>query len=608
MVVSLLTAGMSAAVFSGSGTVTIESGSFTETVDYVVWVSGGTFYSKNGQTGAVTSSADSDALIQSAVDAVSSAGGGSVHVKSGSYSATTTLKDGVTLTLDRGVSGVSVSIDAGATATLIDLENSVTKVWSSGTLIYHIDSGNLLTSQSLNSTEYWVGSDNRTDVLANPEQTASYIVWTDGTTIYAKNGTTGEVEFSGTDAATVINNALANLTSGRTWKEKLVLKGVFTINSPIQMVSYAILEGGYLVARDNFDDYLITIPSGTNNFEISNMRLYGNPTNQTNGGLIKGVGTASYDICNFRLENLQLYSFKDYAVWLSYVSHFFIENLEIDSVSEGIVQGKRGLFIDHAIEPHINNVMYEGVNYGIYLTYINRGVFSAFTGAHAVYTIDANVSIHIDHTYHSHFSDIVSEYWNIQGIEVLASNNNDFKGVVSRYVKGHLLMVYDSNRNKFIGGTLSDVDDKTASQYAIYCSGTSTGNIFESLDLVNARYGFYESGTADYNVVTKCYFSGNINTVRPFGSNTKIYRNIGFITEASGTATIANGEWASHGLAGTPTVVTVTTQTPTYDGVPVVVGVAATNSTHIQFSAYWTNGTAITADAINIAWSAEYKP
>jgi len=208
MVVSLLTAGMSVVVFSGSGTVTIEPGSFTETVDYVVWVSGGTFYSKNGQTGAVTSSADSDALIQSAVDAVSSAGGGSVHVKSGSYSATTTLKDGVTLTLDRGVSGVTVSIDSGASATLIDLENSVTKVWSSGTLIYHIDSGNLLASQTLNSTEYWVGSDNRTDVLANPKQTASYIIYTDGTNIYAKNGTTGEVEFSGTDASTVIQSAL----------------------------------------------------------------------------------------------------------------------------------------------------------------------------------------------------------------------------------------------------------------------------------------------------------------------------------------------------------------------------------------------------------------
>jgi len=46
---------------------------------------------------------------------------------------------------------------------------------------------------------------------------ASYIIYTtttDGTTtIYAKNGSTGKIDFSGTDASTVINNAISALTS-----------------------------------------------------------------------------------------------------------------------------------------------------------------------------------------------------------------------------------------------------------------------------------------------------------------------------------------------------------------------------------------------------------
>jgi len=334
IVVSLIVAGMSAAVFSSPGEIFIEPGSFVEDTNYVIGVSGSTFYSKDGQTGTVTSGTNSYALLQSAVDAVSSSGGGSIHVKAGSYSASITLKDGVILTLDKGVSGVSVSIAAGASATLIDLENDVTKIWQTGILVYHSDSGKILTSTSvkttaiyvaqienatdggyvkilklvvengttfpsspsvgyvffrtdwdtltvyngtswinmtggggsgvtdhgaltgltdddhpiyllsdgtrslsadwnvgaqgiygvtwLNSTslkftdELWHGSSNRTDVIAYPIQTASYTISSDGTTVYAKNGTTGAIDFSSTDDDEVINFALSNLPNGGT--------------------------------------------------------------------------------------------------------------------------------------------------------------------------------------------------------------------------------------------------------------------------------------------------------------------------------------------------------------------------------------------------------
>lgn len=71
---------------------------------------------------------------------------------------------------------------------------------------------------------------------------ASYIVWTDGTNYYAKNGQTGEVEFSGADAATVMQAALNGLTAGRTWEEKVLLKGNFILTSTITLDSYTILE------------------------------------------------------------------------------------------------------------------------------------------------------------------------------------------------------------------------------------------------------------------------------------------------------------------------------------------------------------------------------
>jgi len=86
------------------------------------------------------------------------------------------------------------------------------------------------------------------------------------------------------------------------------------------------------------------------------------------------------------------------------------------------------------------------------------------------------------------------------------------------------------------------------------------------------------------------------------------YGTNNFVTESSGTATIANNEYISHGLAGTPTIVTITPRATVYDGVTFIVGCIARNSTHFQVGATWTNGTAITADAINIDWYSEYNP
>ena len=71
---------------------------------------------------------------------------------------------------------------------------------------------------------------------------ASYVIYKNGTTYYAQNGQTGVNDYSGTAASTVIQSALNALTSGRTWKEKVVLKGDFTFTSTVTIPSYTILQ------------------------------------------------------------------------------------------------------------------------------------------------------------------------------------------------------------------------------------------------------------------------------------------------------------------------------------------------------------------------------
>ena len=52
-------------------------------------------------------------------------------------------------------------------------------------------------------------------LMIRPEEVASYIIFTDGARYYAKNGLTGRIDFSGTDAATVIQNAVNSTKNGR---------------------------------------------------------------------------------------------------------------------------------------------------------------------------------------------------------------------------------------------------------------------------------------------------------------------------------------------------------------------------------------------------------
>jgi hypothetical protein len=94
-----------------------------------------------------------------------------------------------------------------------------TRLYRSGTDTISLGAGDsLIGAHWMNSThastsDLYVNNDvylqgtNRTDVLAYPEQTASYIIWVDGGIYYAKNGHTGAVT-SNTDAAMLINTCI----------------------------------------------------------------------------------------------------------------------------------------------------------------------------------------------------------------------------------------------------------------------------------------------------------------------------------------------------------------------------------------------------------------
>lgn len=123
-----------------------------------------------------------------------------------------------------------------------------------------------------------------TNGLINPQIESSYLIYQDGSTINAKNGMTGNIDFTGITLSTVANDAINNLTSGRTWKEKILLKGNFTLNYPITIMSNVILElQGKITMGNNSNSQMIS-GNTKNNFEIIGGNWDGNRTNQSGTG------------------------------------------------------------------------------------------------------------------------------------------------------------------------------------------------------------------------------------------------------------------------------------------------------------------------------------
>lgn len=111
------------------------------------------FYAKNQTTGNFDSlSSSDDTAFQYAINNVTVAGG-SVLIISGTYSVTLTLKTKVYLIIDKGATGITVSINAGATCTIEDRETGYIKYYAGGSLVTTVDyaSGNVTTA-SVNVT------------------------------------------------------------------------------------------------------------------------------------------------------------------------------------------------------------------------------------------------------------------------------------------------------------------------------------------------------------------------------------------------------------------------------------------------------------------------
>lgn len=204
-------------------------------LSYIIWQYNSTFYgTRNMSTLAMEYfGTNDDTAIQTGIDACTTYGG-TVYVKAptytGTYNAVVTLKDKVTLIIEQGALGITVTIDSGATATLLDYQNYDFKHWEFGTLVTFIED-------------------------CSQNEAYSYVVFTQsisGTQWYfAKNGSTGSIDYSGTNPATVFNNVLAQM---KTVHGTLFIKKATYLFTTAPGASGEILE---VDLRGGYGDFII---------------------------------------------------------------------------------------------------------------------------------------------------------------------------------------------------------------------------------------------------------------------------------------------------------------------------------------------------------------
>lgn len=418
----------------------------------------------------------------------------------------------------------------------------------------------------------------------------SYLIETDGTYVWAKDGKTGQVVFggvnnvggvSGTNASAVIQSAINALPNGG----KIFIKaGTYLLSNQLYIEKDNIAlegEGASTVLKQTTAGKHGLVINSENVFRqrirIANLVLDGNYPNTSSTNGIEALCFES------TFENIIVRNWGNVGINIKYTSAFSCgDNRLINIIAhnnrwEGIL-----------IQSNDNYVIQANCyNNDIGLHQKGRGGLLAVN----VHCWGNNRGAVVEDSSNNIFVNLECEDNNGNGLEIKAINSDVARTLVTNG------WFFKNNK-----GNTSARDVKIWQSGSYTVTYTTISNSFFQKAGDYDNYGIYEDTSGvDYTLISGCQFMGLSNPVYLQGLHSKVENNIGFITKNSGTATIPSSQTSvtvNHGLAGTPTVITVTPR----DNVGAV-WVSARNSTSFTI----TCGTAPSSNVI-VDWYAEYKP
>ncbi len=371
---------------------------------------------------------------------------------------------------------------------------------------------------------------------------ASYIIFKDGNMIYAKNGTTGKIEFQGTDASAVIQGAINVLTNGG----KIFIKaGLYDINSSIFLNPNKSLDSASITIEGEFNATILRqnsninlfytyYPNNVSNKTIKNLFLLGQAGTYTGMGIYcqKGKG--------WLIDNVTLASFGDRSIHLRYTDYSIINNVTIKDgshrgiqLSANLTNPSNGNIISNCriFNQTLSNwdtstssgdgiVLAEGV----YNTRMSN-CYVVGNAGYGFYIESGNPTIGPVNTNNVLISCVSSS--NNQGIEVDYSNEVSIIGCSIKNNNTHGIRIQSgSNYIKILGCTIED----------------------------NSGYGISRKSGNTWIITNNLIKNNTLGQIQGYDSTSIIENNIGYITKNSSAATsVADGGIISHSLSSTPT-------------------------------------------------------
>jgi len=369
-----------------------------------------------------------------------------------------------------------------------------------------------------------------------PYQPYSFLIKKLDGLIVAQNDK-GRIQFSNTDASTVIKSAINALEAEG---GKIVIKaGTYPVTDTIfiRKSNVSIIGEGWstkLFLADGVNkDVLCIDPIGAGlsieGILLSDFMIDGNRANNTSGHCIKVNSDATYTFFSSTIRNLRLMNAYFAGFYSLDASELFLESIHAGWCLNGIE-------LYRVSESEIHTIVSEGYQDGIQLIDCKR------IRAYAEGEFQPRYGIYLKNT-------------NEVDLHFLAFHN-----------KKHGVFLENShfNRIRGVSSSNSQEGDGLYDGVNLLDSGNNILRVMvmgESSTLRH-RTGIREEGTSDWNLIAGCHVGlYNVSPIVKVGANTVIRHNIGYVTENSGTTTFTAGVTSvtvSHGLVTTPKIVLIT--------------------------------------------------
>lgn len=343
---------------------------------------------------------------------------------------------------------------------------------------------------------------------------SSFLIWKDGSTYYAKNGSTGAIQYFGTNATTVINNAISSLPTGGLVFLRDATYNIDGTISVVEKLNINIIGESWetkinLTQNSSTDMMRIT---NSNYTTIKSIYFQGNRDLQTSGR-----GLVVYNSERVLIERCIFYEIKQTAIYIygetprsslqPWINKNYIEKIGNSSSDHGIWIG------DHAPDAHVSD-----------------NDVGRITGS-AIYATSNGFIIATNTLWASRYG--LNVYLVTSGTIIgNIVDNNELDGIN-----------IDSCSNILVTSNVAKLNsnNQTNSSSGIYLynsnytivSGNRAGAIGD-YTVETQRYGIKEYGIySDYNLIVGNNVRGNLDSTKDIyyiGSNTVVSANQGRYT------------------------------------------------------------------------------